>query len=50
VLDANLSLISADQALAALDSKISADQINLFLALGGGWETTGSNEAEQHKP
>ena len=50
VLDANLSLISADQALAALDSKISADQITLFMALGGGWETAGSNEAEQHKP
>jgi outer membrane protein TolC len=50
VLDANLSLISADQALASLDSKISNDQVNLFLALGGGWETSGPNEAEQHKP
>jgi multidrug efflux system outer membrane protein len=43
VLDANLTLISTDQALAVLDAKISADQVTLFLALGGGWETSHPN-------
>jgi len=38
VLDANLALISTDQAIAALDAKIAADQVTLFLALGGGWQ------------
>ena len=43
VLDANISLIGVDQSLAALNSKIANDQVNLFLALGGGWDTTDSN-------
>jgi multidrug efflux system outer membrane protein len=38
VLDANIALIAVDQSLAALNSKIADDQVNLFLALGGGWE------------
>jgi NodT family efflux transporter outer membrane factor (OMF) lipoprotein len=39
-LDAERVAVSADQALAAADVKIAADQITLFLALGGGWEKT----------
>jgi NodT family efflux transporter outer membrane factor (OMF) lipoprotein len=38
VLDANRTLIASDQALAALQSRIAADQVQVFLALGGGWE------------
>ena len=38
VLDANRSLVAADQALAGIESKIAADQVQVFLALGGGWE------------
>jgi outer membrane protein TolC len=47
VLDANLALITADQSLAMLDGKIVVDQIKLFLALGGGWE---SPRPLAHKP
>ncbi len=47
VLDANLALITADQSLATLDGKIVDDQITLFLALGGGWE---SPRVLPHKP
>ena len=43
VLDANIALIGVDQSLAALNSKIADDQVNLFLALGGGWEKADSN-------
>lgn len=39
VLDARRAVLSADQALAALDAKIAGDQVQVFLALGGGWET-----------
>jgi outer membrane protein, multidrug efflux system len=46
-LDANLALITADQSLAMLDGKIVDDQIMLFLALGGGWE---SPRLLPHKP
>lgn len=38
VLDANRILISTEQAVAQAEGKISADQVNIFLALGGGWE------------
>ena len=38
VLDANRTLISTEQAVAQAEGKISADQVNIFLALGGGWE------------
>jgi outer membrane protein TolC len=37
-LDAQRALAGADAALAASDSQVAADQVNLFLALGGGWE------------
>lgn len=39
VLDAGRTLASADAALAASDSLLSSEQITLFLALGGGWES-----------
>ncbi|MBO9706807.1 MAG: efflux transporter outer membrane subunit [Caulobacter sp.] len=38
-LDAQRTLAGADAALAASDAALAADQVNLFLALGGGWET-----------
>lgn len=38
VLDANRILISTEQAVAQAEGKISTDQVNIFLALGGGWE------------
>lgn len=38
VLDATRTLITAEQVLASADSKIAADQVNVFLALGGGWQ------------
>jgi NodT family efflux transporter outer membrane factor (OMF) lipoprotein len=37
-LDAQRTLTGAEAALAASDSAVAADQVNLFLALGGGWE------------
>jgi outer membrane protein TolC len=37
VLDADRTLAAADQALVATNTKLSQDQIQLFLALGGGW-------------
>ena len=37
-LDAQRTLATAEAALAASDGALAADQVNLFLALGGGWE------------
>lgn len=37
-LDADRTLASAEAAVADTDAQISVDQINLFLALGGGWK------------
>ncbi|MDB5777490.1 MAG: transporter [Herbaspirillum sp.] len=45
VLDANRSLLAVDQALAGVESKIAADQVQVFLALGGGWEETNAAPA-----
>ena len=39
VIDAQRTLASAEQSLAQLQSAISEDQVAVFLALGGGWET-----------
>ena len=36
-LDYELSLAGNDTALAASDAQVALDQVNLFLALGGGW-------------
>lgn len=38
VLDAQRTLIQADQALAASQTRLADNQVKLFLALGGGWE------------
>lgn len=37
VLDAQRAVLAGDQALAALDAKLAGDQVQVFLALGGGW-------------
>ncbi|RKF18335.1 efflux transporter outer membrane subunit [Altericroceibacterium spongiae] len=38
LLDAQRSLVSADQSLAASNAKLAGDRVTIFLALGGGWE------------
>ncbi|GGY14710.1 efflux transporter outer membrane subunit [Massilia dura] len=38
VLDADRTLASGEGALAVSDAQVAADQVALFLALGGGWE------------
>ncbi|MEI9888884.1 MAG: efflux transporter outer membrane subunit [Rhizomicrobium sp.] len=38
VIDAQRTLAAAEQALAQVQAAISIDQVNVFLALGGGWE------------
>jgi multidrug efflux system outer membrane protein len=37
-LDAQRSLASAESALTSSDAQVAADQVALFMALGGGWE------------
>lgn len=37
-LDATRTLAAAEEALAASNGQVAADQVKLFLALGGGWE------------
>lgn len=51
-LDARRSLDAAASALAASDSQIADDQVNLFLALGGGWGplTATANTRELQTP
>lgn len=39
-LDADRALAGNESALAASDAQLALDQVNLFLALGGGWEQT----------
>ncbi len=39
VLDARRAVIAGDQALAQLDAKLAADQVQVFLSLGGGWKS-----------
>ena len=39
LLQAQAALVGADQAVAVSDQAISADQVAVFQALGGGWET-----------
>jgi NodT family efflux transporter outer membrane factor (OMF) lipoprotein len=41
-LDADRVLAAADSAVAASDAQLAADQVALFLALGGGWESAGA--------
>ena len=37
VLDARRAVIAGDQALAQIDARLAADQVQVFLSLGGGW-------------
>ncbi|MDW3686839.1 efflux transporter outer membrane subunit [Cupriavidus sp. CV2] len=46
-LDADRTLAGAEAALAASDSQVAINQINLFLALGGGWQN--SPKVAEHK-
>jgi outer membrane protein TolC len=39
-LDADRTLANAESAVAASDALLAADQVTLFLALGGGWESS----------
>ncbi|WP_332876471.1 TolC family protein [Massilia sp. S19_KUP03_FR1] len=39
-LDADRTLAASESALAGSDAQLALDQVQLFLALGGGWETT----------
>lgn len=39
-LDADRTLATAESALAVSDTQLAGDQVQLFLALGGGWENT----------
>lgn len=45
-LDAQRTLVEAEQALAALRGQLAADQVQLFLALGGGWRDTPATAKE----
>ncbi|MGO4330912.1 efflux transporter outer membrane subunit [Cupriavidus sp. 2TAF22] len=50
-LDADRTLAAAEAALAASDSQVAMDQVNLFLALGGGWQNSpkvAQNTGEHH--
>jgi len=45
-LDADRTLATAENLLAASDAQLAADQVQLFLALGGGWENTHAKHGE----
>jgi outer membrane protein, multidrug efflux system len=47
VVDAQRAYATAEQTLAELETSISSDQIAVFLALGGGWNTTPEAQAQQ---
>ncbi|GAA0768245.1 TolC family protein [Ideonella azotifigens] len=49
-LDADRSLASADAALAASESQLADDQVQLFMALGGGWEALPASPVASVKP
>jgi outer membrane protein TolC len=42
-LDATRTLTSTNSQLAAAEGQVAIDQVNLFLALGGGWEMSGAS-------
>jgi NodT family efflux transporter outer membrane factor (OMF) lipoprotein len=47
-LDADRTLASAEGMLAASDAQLAMDQVQLFLALGGGWENTHQAQGGEH--
>jgi outer membrane protein TolC len=48
-LDADRALASAESAVAASDAQLATDQVALFLALGGGWESSAGEHHGEHK-
>lgn len=48
-LDADRTLANADAALAASESQVALRQIDLFLALGGGWQEARSAQKNMHE-
>jgi outer membrane protein TolC len=48
-LDADRVLATAESAVAASDAQLAADQVNLFLALGGGWESSHAQAPHEKK-
>lgn len=49
-LDAERTLAEAEAALAAAQARLSQDEVGLFLALGGGWESARGSLGEEPKP
>ena len=49
-LDAERTLASAEAALAAAAARLSQDQVELFLALGGGWENARGGSGHEPAP
>ena len=49
-LDAERTLASSDAAYAAARARIAQDQVALFLALGGGWETSSNDPTATEPP
>jgi NodT family efflux transporter outer membrane factor (OMF) lipoprotein len=47
-LDAERTLASAESLLAASDAQLAGDQVQLFMALGGGWENTHQKHGGEH--
>jgi NodT family efflux transporter outer membrane factor (OMF) lipoprotein len=47
-LDADRTLAVAETQLAVSDAQLASDQVQLFLALGGGWENTHAEVKEAH--
>jgi multidrug efflux system outer membrane protein len=47
-LDAQRSLASAESALTSSDAQVAADQVALFMALGGGWEAPADASASNN--
>ena len=49
-LDATRTLTSTNSQAAAADGQVAIDQVNLFLALGGGWEVDPQNASGSSTP
>ncbi|WP_205171125.1 TolC family protein, partial [Burkholderia sp. LMG 13014] len=49
-LDATRTLTSVQGQVAAAEGQVAADQVRLFLALGGGWESDGTATASDIQP
>ncbi|SMG60773.1 efflux transporter outer membrane subunit [Paraburkholderia susongensis] len=49
-LDATRTLTAAKSQLAAAEGQVAADQVNLFLSLGGGWEVGGQSTPGETPP